>query len=915
MLTDLKYRLRAIFRRDAVERELSDELQFHYERQVAKLVERGVPRAEAERHARYAMGSVDVVKEECRDARGVSAFESTLRDIQYGARQLRKRPGFAAVVVLSLGLGIGANTAIFTLINAVLLRSLPVEDPERLEFVARYQPAFGPLPTYAYGYEEFRRLRAANPVFTDVAAYAVTPINVSIDGSIEPTAEGQLVSGAFFPTLGVRAVLGRTIGPEDDERPAGHPVAVLSYDYWKRRFARDPAVIGRTMALSGQPFTVIGVAPPEFYGLEVGRAADIFVPVMMQPVVMPAAENWLQSSIARAEWLTIVGRLRAGVTPQQATAAVSALDVLEPLMTKPRMPGETSQRITERLGLTSAATGLSELRERYSQPLFIVFLVVGVVQLIACANVATLILARGTARAPELSMRLALGAGRWRLVRQLLIENVLLALAGGLCGLLLARWVTSVLVRFMSTGRSPIVLDLTLDPQVLAFTAAVAIVTGLLCGAIPALRATRVDILVGLRQQGRQHAGTASWARPGRLLVVSQVALCVLLLFGAGLFVRSLQKIDARDEGFDRDRIYVIRVEPRGSDQRNVPGASQRLDGIYRDLIRRVEAIDGVRSASLAHFGPTTPVYYSEPLQLPSGDMVRIATMMVYPGYFETMGLGIVAGRDIDDHDLAPGAQEAIVVNEAFVRQIMNGDNPVGRRFGYRARRSPANPAGEKRFREVVGVARNSRYSSFREAPVPVLYQPFLQTQTGRGQMTLHVRASRDDAHIASRIREEVQRIDATMPLFPLQTLSAQIDAVLSRERLIAVLSTLFSLLALLLAAVGLYGLMAFSVVRRTNEMGIRMALGAARARVMRLVMGEALLLVFVGLAIGVPAAFVGGRLAANRISGLLFGLRATDPVTMGLAVIVLVAAAASAAYLPAARAARVDPLVALRSE
>jgi predicted permease len=915
MLTDLRYRLRAIFRRGAMERELSEELQFHHEREVAKLVARGIPREDAQRQARHSMGGVEQVKEECRDARGVSAFESTLRDVQYGLRQLRKRPGFAAVVIVSLGLGIGANTAIFTLINAVLLRSLPVQDPERLEFVARYQPTFGPSPSYGFGYEEFRRIRAVNPVFADAAAYAATRINVSIDGNIEPTVEGQLVSGAFFPMLGVRAIVGRTIGPEDDQRPLGHPVAVLSYNYWQRRFGRDSAVIGRTIALSGQPFTIIGVAPPEFYGLEVGRAADIFVPVMMQAVVMPAAEDWVQGSINSAEWLTIVGRLRPGITPPQGVAAISALDILDPLITKPRTPGETPQRIPERLGLTSAATGLSELRDQYSQPLFILLVVVAVVQLIACANVATLLLARGTARSAELSMRLALGAGRWRLVRQLVIEHMLLALAGGVCGLLLARWGTSLLVRLMSTGRSAIVLDLAPDQQVLMFTAAVSIATGLLCGTIPALRSTRLDIADGLRHQGRQQGGSAGWARPGRMLVVSQVALCMLLLFGAGLFVRSLQKIDAQDTGFDRDRVHVIRVEPRGSDQRSVPGASARLDAIYRDLIRRVEAIDGVRSASLAHFAPTTPVYYTEPLQVPSGDTVRIATMMVYPGYFETMGLAVIAGRDINDADLAPGAQEAIVVNEAFVRQFTNGENPVGHRFAYRAGRTLANPAGTPRFREVVGVVKDSRYASLREPPAPLIYQPFLQTQTGRGQMTLHVRTSRDDGAVVSRIREEVQRIDPTMPLLPLETLAAELDAALSRERLVAMLSTLFSLLALLLAAVGLYGLMAFSVVRRTNEMGIRMALGAARARVMRLVMGEALLLVVLGLAIGVPAAFVAGRLAGSRISGLLFELRATDPTTMALAVVVLVVAGVGAAYLPAARAARVDPMVALRSE
>jgi len=915
MWSDFRYRLRALFRRDAVERELAAELQFHHERQVAKLVVQGMPRGDAERHARYAMGGLERVKEECRDARGTSTVESWLRDLQYGARQLRKRPGFAAVVILSLGLGIGANTAIFTLINAVLLRSLPVEDPSRLVFVARYQPAFSPLPYYGHGYEEFRRLRAANPVFTDVAAYSATRINVSVDGSLEPTAEGHLVTGAYFPVLGVHAILGRTIGPEDDERPGGHPVAVLGYNYWKQRFARDPGVVGRTIALSGQPFTVVGVAPPEFYGLEVGRAADIFVPVMMQPVVMPAAENWLQASIARSEWLTVVARLRRDVSPQQASAAVSGLDVLDPLMTKPRTPGEAPQRIAERLGLTSAATGLSTLREQYSQPLFILFVVVALVQLIACANVATLILARGSARWPEFSMRLALGAGRARLVRQLLIENVVLAVAGGLCGLLLARWATTLLLKLMSAGQAPVMLDLAPDPRVLGFTAAVAIVTGLLCGAIPALRATRVDIIAGLKHQGRQHDGSGNSAGSGRMLVMSQVALCVVLLFAAGLFVRSLQNIDAQDGGFDRDRVYVMRVEPRGSDQRGIPGASDRLDAIYRDLIRRVRALDGVRSASLAYFAPTTPVYYSEPLQLPSGETPRIARMMVYPGYFETMGLAMVAGRDINDRDLAPGAQDPIVVNETFVRQIMNGENPLGHRFAYRGRRGPANPLGAERFREVVGVVRDSRYASLKEAPVPVIYQPFLQTQTGRGQMTLHVRTSRDDGALVSRIREEVQRIDRSMPLFPLETLAAEVNAALSRERLVAVLSTLFSMLALLLAAIGLYGLMAFNVVRRTTEMGIRMALGAARGRVVQLVMREALRLVAAGLAIGVPAAFVVGRLAGSKVSGLLFGLRATDPLTMAAAVAVLVAVAAGAAYLPAARAARVDPLQALRTE
>ena len=487
MLSDLKYRLRAILRPDAMERELAAELQLHYEREVAKLVAAGISHADAQRRARVAMGGTEQVKEACRDARGVSTFETTMGDFQYAVRRLRKNPGFASVVVISLALGIGANTAIFTLIDAVLLRSLPVAAPEQLYFVPRHQPAG---TTYGFSSKDFRQLQAVNPVFSDVAAYAPTRLNVSLEGGIEPTVEGLLVSGSFFSVLGVNAIAGRTIGPHDDRNPNGHPVAVLSYNYWKRRFGLDRSIVGRTISLSAAPFTVVGVAPPGFFGLEVGREADIFVPLMMQPTVMPAVENWLDDSINMSFWLTVVGRLKGDRTPQQAAAVLAGLDVLEPLMTKPRTRGEPPQRIPERLGLTSAATGLSSLRQQFSTPLFVLMLVVGVVLLIACANVATLVLARSAARTPEFSMRLALGAGNWRLIRQLLTEHLVLAAIGGLCGLALARWATGVLVAIMSSGRTPIVLDLEPHPRILIFTAGISVVTGVLCGLVPALRAS-----------------------------------------------------------------------------------------------------------------------------------------------------------------------------------------------------------------------------------------------------------------------------------------------------------------------------------------------------------------------------------------------------------------------------------------
>ena len=529
-------------------------------------------------------------------------------------------------------------------------------------------------------------------------------------------------------------------------------------------------------------------------------------------------------------------------------------------------------------------------------------LVVGVVLLIACANVASLVLARSAARTAEFSMRLALGAGSWRVIRQLLIENLVLAAIGGVVGLALARWATGFLVTFMSSGRTPIVLDLEPDARILMFTAGISMMTGVLCGLAPALRARRVDVIAGLRQQARGSGG--AWLRPGRVLVVAQVALCLMLLFGAGLFVRSLQRVDAQEDGFNRDRVLTIRVEPRGSDQRGVDGTAERLDRIYRDLIRRVESIPGVRSATMAHFAPTSEVRYSGPIQLPSGEIMRVAQLMVYPKYFETMGIALRAGRDFDERDLGAGAPHVGVVNEAFVRQIMNGENPVGKRF----------PAGG-RSREIIGVVKDSKYASLRTDTPPLMYQPFLQTGTGRGQMTLHLRTSEDAPGVVGRVREEVQRIDTAMPLFAIYTLADQMDAVLSRERLVATLSTLFGLLALVLASIGLYGLMTFSVARRTGEMGIRMALGAERRSVVRLVMREALLLVLIGLGLGVPAALIAGGVSASRVSSLMFGLSTTDPLTMGGAVAVLTLVAAVAAYLPAARAASLDPMMALRNE
>jgi predicted permease len=487
------------------------------------------------------------------------------------------------------------------------------------------------------------------------------------------------------------------------------------------------------------------------------------------------------------------------------------------------------------------------------------------------------------------------------LIRQLLVESIVLALTGGACGIFLAVIATRLLVAYMSAGQTPIALGLNPDTRVLLFTAAVSVLTGILFGLTPAFRATRIDLTPSLKTLGRS-ASSRQWST--KILCVAQVALSLVLLIGAGLFVRSLQKLNSQDAGVDRDRVLIVRVEPRGSDQRNIPGTTPRLDRTYRDLLARVAAIGGVRSCTLAQFTPTTLRGNTIPFTLPSGAEQLALVPMIYPRFFETMGIGLVAGRDFNDHDLAPQSPLVAVVNETFARQAFGTMPAVGQHLKQR-----------DAIYEIVGVVRDSHYTSVREDAPATVYQTFLQTRTGRGQMALYVRVSTAPGAVLSQVRQAVQDIDPNLPLFEIHTLAEEMAAVLIRDRLIATLSTVFSTLALLLACVGLYGLLAFSVVQRRAEMGIRIALGANRRNVIWTVMREGLWLVGVGILIGVPTALALGRVASNRMSGLLFGLASTDPLTIAAATLVLMVMAAVAGYVPARRASRVDPMIALRTE
>jgi predicted permease len=897
MLTDLVFRLRALFLRRAVDRELDDELRLHLELQTEKYMRAGAAPAEAERRARIELGGVEQVKERTRDSWGTQALESTVQDLGYAFRVLRKSPVFTGAVVLSLGLGIGANTAIFTLMDAVMWRSLPVADPHALLVVGQQRQHDVEL---GFSYAEYRLMRDSDAE-VDVAGYAMAPINISVDGPTEPSVQGHLVSGDYFTVLGVRPVLGRVIGPDDDRLPNGHQIVMLSHGYWERRFARDPLVIGRPVRLSGVPFTIVGVTPPGFFGVEVGAAPDLFLPLMMQPTVMPAFENLLENPMVNRPWVQVVARLRPGLTSAQAASVFDAIIHSERNRRQPA--GTVGSR---RPIVLAPAISVSSLRRQFSRPLIVLLTMVALVLLIACANTANLLLARAAARRREFAMRLALGATRQRVIRQLLIESLLLAACGGVFGVLLAGWVTHLLVVYISIGRTPIVLDLTPNFRILAFTMIVSVLTGVVFGLAPARRATGValaDALSAVRTRLTTSLHT------DRILSIVQIAVSLLLLCGAGLFVRSLENLDGGEDSARRS-VVMLRVEPRGSDQRGIPGTSERLHRLYQELIRRTDDIPGVQLASMAQVTPTAPSPNSSPfVDFASGERVRVPAAMVYPGYFATIDIPVIMGRDFGQGDLADTAPSVCVVNESFARAVYPAVDPIGKPCFVSRRRAQLEPY------TIVGVVKDSRYANPRGDARPMIYTTFLQTNTGRGQMVLHVRVSGSPGAVIQRIRDEVASLDPTVPIFDVHTLEEEMDAALVQPRLIALLSSLFSGLALLLACVGLYGLLAFTLVQRKSEMGIRMALGAQRADLVRLVVADAMFLVAMGLAIGVPAVIAVGRLGASQVSGLLFGLDALDPVTIVSAALGLALVAACTTAVPAWQASRVDPMLVLRTD
>jgi len=832
------------------------------------------------------------------------------QDLRYGARMLLKHKGFTTVAVLTLALGIGANTAIFSLIDAVLLKLLPVKEPEQLVLLS-YLGERGPGDNFPYG--NYLRFRDHNKSFSGTLAYHPLRLTVNLDGQPEPAVSGQLVTGNYYAVLGVNASLGRPMLPDDDRLAGGHPVCVISDNYWSRRFARNPSVVGKTIDLSGSPFTIIGVTPPEFFGLEVGTVADISVPMTMQRQVMPGVTG------DRVQY-RVMGRLKPGVTIEQAHADLSLLyqQILGDLAARfgDTIRAKGAQHLLERkLALTPGSQGLSVLRQQFSQPLFILMTVVGLVLLIACANVAGLLLARATARRKEIGIRLALGAGRARLVRQLLTESLLLAGLGGCLGLGFAYWGAKLLVPLLPQGEIPIRLDLSPDARLLVFSLGLSLLTGVLFGLAPAFRATRVDLNTALKDDAQRLGARGSRLTLrltlGKLFVIAQVAVSLLLLIGAGLFIRSLQNLRKVDAGFTRENVLVLKLEPVGSDRNE----GDRLAIRYNELLGRVEAMPGVLRASLVGYSPITrrewlemgqspalmmPILVNDPSAQP-GEEITIPWMQVYPNSFATLGMSLLAGRDFTPQDNQQ-SQGVAIINESMARRLFGGENPLGRRIRH------SYDSGLNM--EIVGVVKDTKYRSLREQVSPMFYVPFYQLG-GQGQMTLVVRTAGDPTTVAAAVQREARALDNAMPVFAVETVATQVEASISQERLVATLSSVFGLLALSLACIGLYGILSYTVIQRTREIGTRLALGAQPQNVLWLVFRDALWLVLVGIAIGGPAAVAVTRL----ISSQLFGVKGADLVTIFSAGMILLVVAALASYLPARKATKVDPLVALRHE
>jgi predicted permease len=888
--------LKALFRKDRVEGDLPEELQFHLQREIEKNIATGMSPKEARYAAVRRFGGVDQVKEKCRDLRSVRFIEEMWQDLRYGLRTLSKNPSFTTISVAALALGIGANTAIFSFLDALLLRKLPVKSPDQLVTFAQYpEDEYGSYKLFSLSL--FEELRKHTTSFSGVLAGNTFTASLTADERTDRIV-AEVVSDNYFDVLGVHPVIGRTFTSSHSQFQASDPVVVLSYACWSSRFASDPRVVGRSISLGKTLFTVIGVVSPEFLGLNVGSASEVWTPLSMFEQVFPGLAQVYNPEFP---FFRIVGRLATGVGAKQAQAEATVTlrqwnqDRTE--QTSGLRPEERATRLSKSIVLSPGATGeSSSLRGQYGRSMLILMSIAVLVLLIASANVACLLLGRAVVRRKEIAIRSALGGRRGRLLRQLLTESLLLSLLGGTGGTLLALYLVELLRGLLPSTTA---LEVELDLRVLSFTLGVSLLTGLLLGLIPALQLTKVSLRSALKDEGGAPAGR--WRRLGARggLVVVQVSLSLPLLTGAVLLLQTLKNLHNVDPGFAQENLLNASLDLGANGY-----TRKQTSRFYEQLLERIRAHTGVISASQSTFGVLGGYEGFTPIVLPdetNPNWTRTVRFdVVATEYFRTMSIPMLLGRDFGIRD-GEGVPGVAIANQTLARLLFGTENPLGKRVG-------RNPGGHADI-EIVGIVGDTRYGTLREEPQPILYLPL--SQTPQNWTVLHIRTAADPAVLAAGLRNEIRGLDKNLPLFNVQTMTAQINNTLRQEHMVAGLFIGFSLVALALTALGLYGVLAYDVTQRTKEIGIRIALGAQYGNVLKLVVGQGMSLALVGAGIGLAGVFALTRF----ISSLLFGVSLADPVSFTAVSFLLLSVALLACYIPARRATKVDPMVALRCE
>jgi putative ABC transport system permease protein len=878
---------------------MSEEWQFHLTRRAEDLAERhGLSLEEARRLARLEFGSVEKYKEQARQSFGLALVDELRGDLRYALRTFARSKAFTIAAVATLALGIGANTAIFSLIDAVMLRMLPVDKPEELVMVLAQRP--GRQPDDGFTNALWEAIRDHQDMFSDIFAWSTPKQFDFSQGEVVQRVRGLMVSGDYFKTLAITPAAGRLITAVDDHRGCV-PVAVLSYTFWQTHFGGASSALGSVVALNRQAFQIIGVSAPRFFGVEVGKQFDVAVPLCATALFdkrnLDSRSRW---------WLSIMGRARPGTSGEQLQSRLAAISPAVMRAAVPDgNPAEHQKFLERKLVPSRAAAGPSDLRRTFGQPLSMLMAFVALVLLIACANIAGLILARATTRGKEMAIRTALGASRSRIIRQLLTESVFLSSLGAGLGFLFARWATGLLLGSLATDGNPVFVDLSLDARILGFTAGVTILTGILVGLVPALRSTDVSLMGAMKSRQATAGGRVTPFRAGRWVVAGQVALSLVLLIGGGLLLRTFVTLMTLDTGFDRNGVLIATARAPWFARDTVKLTPEQRAATYDEIGRRLQAIPGVLSVARCF---TTPIgddnwfntISTDAPNAPTGEQATASFNFVSPGYFATFRTPLLAGRDFDERDTKTSPPVAIV-NESAARKFFPGVNALGRHF-----RRPRQPAPV----EIVGIVKDSKYESLREVIPPTAFLPAVQAPPGGEAEEFAIRTSMPPSTLIPTVRRTIREVNSEVPL-NIHTLAEQVADNLVQERLLATLSAFFGGLALLLATIGLYGVLSYLVTQRQTEFGIRMALGADRSSILRLVMRDVVVVLAAGLTTGLAAAL----LAVKLLERMLFGLEPRDPMTMAAAACLLSVMALVAGYLPARRATRADPMIALRSE